>query len=124
MELENTFLHRKTSTLNFVSDLVHEEKIGVTFITNLYRASERRFNLIHAFILAKVEAGKDEEVLKEVKMMTGVQHATPTYGLYDLYVDVSFRDKDELDRFIFDRIRRIAGIKETVTLLAFTRYET
>jgi len=26
---------------------------------------------------------------------------------------------DELDKFIFDEIRRIPGIKETVTLIAF-----
>jgi DNA-binding Lrp family transcriptional regulator len=89
-----------------------------------YSKLERGVLMIHAFILAKVEAGKDEEVLKEVKKLAGVLHATPTYGLYDLYVDVSFRDKDELDGFIFDKIRRVAGIKETVTLLAFTRYET
>ena len=79
--------------------------------------------MVHAFILAKVEAGKDEEVLKEVKKSAGVQHATPTYGQYDLHVEVSFKDKEQLDRFIFDKIRRIAGVTETLTLVAFSRYE-
>lgn len=79
--------------------------------------------MVHAFILAKVEAGKDEEVLKEVKKSVGVQHATPTYGQYDLHVEVSFKDKEQLDRFIFDKIRRIAGVTETLTLVAFSRYE-
>jgi len=79
--------------------------------------------LIHAFILAKVESGKDDDVLKEVKKSTGVQHATPTYGEYDLHVDVVFKTKDELDKFIFDKIRRIAGVTETLTLVAFTHYE-
>ena len=79
--------------------------------------------MVHAFILAKVEAGKDEEVLKEVKKSAGVQHATPTYGQYDLHVEVSFKDKEQPDRFIFDKIRRIAGVTETLTLVAFSRYE-
>jgi DNA-binding Lrp family transcriptional regulator len=74
--------------------------------------------------LAKVESGKDEGVLEEVRKSPGVEHAVPTYGMYDLHVEVSFKTKDELDRFIFDKIRRIPGVKETVTLIAFRRYES
>ena len=74
--------------------------------------------MIVAYILAKVEAGKDEEVLREVKRISGVKQATPTYGVYDLHVEVSFNTMEELDKFIFDGIRRIQGIKETVTLTA------
>lgn len=72
-----------------------------------------------AYVLAKVEAGKDEEVLKEVKKIPGVRHAVPTYGVYDLHVEAAFNTMDEMDRFIFDMIRRVPGIKETVTLIAF-----
>jgi DNA-binding Lrp family transcriptional regulator len=70
-------------------------------------------------VLAKVEAGKDQEVLREVKRKPGVKQAIPTYGVYDLHVEVSFDTMDELDKFIFEGIRCIAGIKETVTLIAF-----
>jgi DNA-binding Lrp family transcriptional regulator len=79
--------------------------------------------LIHAFVLAKVESGKDGDVLKEVKKVAGVRHATPTYGEFDLHVDVEFGSKEELDRFIFDRIRRIEGVRQTLVLIAFTSYE-
>jgi DNA-binding Lrp family transcriptional regulator len=72
-----------------------------------------------AYVLAKVQAGKDKEVLKEVKEVRGVRQATPTYGVYDLHVEVSFDTMEELDKFIFDKIRRISGINETVTLIAF-----
>jgi DNA-binding Lrp family transcriptional regulator len=75
--------------------------------------------LIVAYVLGKVESGKDQEVLGEVRKMPGVRQAIPTYGVYDLHVEVSFATMDELDRFIFDGIRRIPGIKETVTLIAF-----
>jgi DNA-binding Lrp family transcriptional regulator len=76
-------------------------------------------NLITAYIIAKVEAGKDEEVLKDIKKISGVKQATPTYGVYDLHVEVSFSKMEELDKFIFDGIRKVPGIKETVTLVAF-----
>jgi DNA-binding Lrp family transcriptional regulator len=75
--------------------------------------------LTKAYVLAKVEAGKDQEVLKKVKKKPGVTQATPTYGVYDLHVEASFNTMEELDKFIFDEIRRIPGIKETVTLIAF-----
>jgi len=81
-------------------------------------------DLIHAFILAKVESGKDGEVLKEVKKAAGVQHATPTYGEYDLHVDVAFGSKEDLDGFIFDKIRRMEGVRETLVLIAFKSYES
>jgi DNA-binding Lrp family transcriptional regulator len=76
-------------------------------------------NMIVAYVLAKVESGKDDEVLKEVKKMPGVKWAIPTYGVYDLHVEVAFEKMDELDKFIFNGIRRVSGIKETVTLVAF-----
>jgi len=117
-------LHSLLRARQHQTQIRKKREMGVTFITTLYRVSKRCFNLIHAFILAKVESGKDDEVLKEVKKLAGVQHATPTYGVYDLHVDVSFKTKDELDRFIFDKIRRIVGVIETVTLIAFTRYES
>jgi DNA-binding Lrp family transcriptional regulator len=39
--------------------------------------------------------------------------------VYDLHVEVFFTNMDDLDKFIFDEIRRVTGIKETVTLVAF-----
>ena len=75
--------------------------------------------LIVAYILAKVEAGRDADILAETKKIPGVKQAIPTYGVYDLHVEVSFDTMEELDRFIFDKIRKVPGIKETVTLVAF-----
>jgi DNA-binding Lrp family transcriptional regulator len=75
--------------------------------------------MIVAYVLAKVEAGKDAEVLAKAKQMPGVKQAIPTYGVYDLHVEVSFDAMEDLDKFIFDGIRRIPGVKETVTLVAF-----
>jgi DNA-binding Lrp family transcriptional regulator len=75
--------------------------------------------LTDAYVLAKVEAGQDQQVLKEVKKIAGVRQATPTYGFYDMHIEVSFDKMEELDKFIFEQIRRIPGIKETATLIAF-----
>ena len=75
--------------------------------------------MVTAYVLAKVEAGKDKEVLSETQGSTGVIEATPTYGVYDLHIKVEFKTIEELDEFIFNKIRRIPGVKETITLIAF-----
>ncbi len=74
--------------------------------------------MVTAYVLAKVEAGKDE-VLEKVKMFPGVRSAVSTLGIYDLHVEVAFATKESLDEFIFDKIRRIPGITETLTLISF-----
>ena len=74
--------------------------------------------MIHAYVLAKIEAGLDQEILGQVNKMEGVKSATPTYGIYDLLVEVSFNSMEDLDKFMFQGIRRIQGVKETATLIA------
>jgi len=74
--------------------------------------------LTNAYILAKLEAGMDQEVLNQVRKLEGVKTATPTYGIYDLLVEVSFDTMEDLDKFMFQGIRRIGGVKETATLIA------
>jgi len=73
--------------------------------------------LVSAYVLAKIEAGKDREVLKEVKKIEGVKKARATYGTYDLCIEVSFESIEELDEFVFDKLRKIPQIKETVTAI-------
>jgi len=73
--------------------------------------------LVSAYVLAKVEAGKDREVLKEIKKIDGVKKASATYGTYDLCIEVSFESIEELDEFVFDELRKISQIKETVTAI-------
>jgi DNA-binding Lrp family transcriptional regulator len=69
-------------------------------------------------VLAEVEAGKDKEVLREAKRIRGVKQVVSTYGNYDLHIEVVFDTMEELDKFVFDEVRMLDGIKETVTLIA------
>ena len=73
--------------------------------------------MILAYVLAKVEAGKDRETLNGIKKISGVKRARATYGTYDLVVEVSFDSIEELDEFVFDRLRKIPHVKETVTVI-------
>ena len=77
--------------------------------------------MISAYVLAKAEAGKDREVLEEIKIINGVKKVSATYGTYDLCVEVSFETIEELDAFVFDKLRKIPKIRETVTVICSER---
>lgn len=73
--------------------------------------------MVSAYILTKVEAGKDREVFKEVKTLEGVKKVDITYGSYDLIVQVGFEKIQELDKFVFYTLRLIPNVKETMTII-------
>jgi len=70
-----------------------------------------------AYVLAKVEIGKDKKILETIKKLAGATEVTFTYGAYDLHAKVKFDTMEELDDFIFEKMRKISGIKETMTLV-------
>jgi len=43
-------------------------------------------------------------------------HYTAKYGA-DVVVEISFGSIEELDEFVFDRLRKIPHVKETVTVI-------
>ena len=73
--------------------------------------------MILAYILAKLEAGNESEILDQLKEISGLKRASLTYGLYDICIEAQVETMEELDSFIFNRIRKIPGIHETVTLV-------
>jgi DNA-binding Lrp family transcriptional regulator len=73
--------------------------------------------LISAYILAKIETGREEEIFKRLKALSDVKRAAATFGVYDLVVEVEFEAIEDLDEFIFTKLRKISGITETVSVI-------
>jgi DNA-binding Lrp family transcriptional regulator len=73
--------------------------------------------MIFVYILGILDAGTEDDVLNCLKTIKQVRKASLTYGTYDLCIEALFKDLEELDEFIFDVLRKISGIKETVTLV-------
>lgn len=73
--------------------------------------------MVLAYVLAKMEAGREEEIFARIEKLGKIEEASATYGVYDLLIKVRFDRIEELDSFIFDVMRRIPGIKETVTMI-------
>ena len=74
--------------------------------------------MFSVFIMAKIEAGKEDEVLNFLESVKQIERTSLTYGIYDLCIQASFRTMEELNNFVFNNIRKIVSIKETVTLIS------
>ncbi len=73
--------------------------------------------MVNAYVLAKVETGADKRVLSEIKNSPGVKKVCMTYGPFDVAIEATFETIDDLDDFIFDKLRKTPNIKETLTVI-------
>jgi len=73
--------------------------------------------LVLAYILAKMQVGMDDQVFAEIKKLEQIQEASATYGSYDLVIKINLKTIEDLDRFLFEQIRRIKGITETSSMI-------
>jgi len=73
--------------------------------------------VVSAYIMMKMQVGLDDQVITEIKKLEQVKEADATYGSYDLVIKVNFKTIEDLDRFIFEKVRRIKGITETSSMI-------
>jgi len=67
--------------------------------------------------MMKMQVGMDEQVITEIKKLEQVEEANATYGSFDLVIKVKFKTIEDLDRFIFEKLRRIKGVNETSSMI-------
>jgi DNA-binding Lrp family transcriptional regulator len=81
-----------------------------------------RFQMVRlmpeAFVLFKTEPTHEREVYLALADHEGVAEVHALYGEFDLLVRISAPDSKELSGLLMGTFRRIAGVKETQTLIA------
>lgn len=75
-----------------------------------------------AFVLVRVEPGRLEEVANAVMEIDGVSEVHSVTGPYDLLVKLYAPTYDAFGDVIPARLQRVAGIRDTETLLAFRAF--
>jgi len=73
--------------------------------------------MVVAYSLIKAESGKDYRIFAEVKRKKEVKEVALTYGAFDLIAKIEVESPEELDTFIFNVLRKIPEVKETMTLI-------
>ena len=73
--------------------------------------------MVRSYTLVRVKPSQDKEVYRQIKELPEVKEVVLTYGEYDLIVEINVNSLDELDSFIFDKLRVIEGVEGTTTLI-------
>jgi DNA-binding Lrp family transcriptional regulator len=74
-------------------------------------------NSIVAHIGMELESRTHHETMRKIGELEGVLSVCNTAGEYDLFVEVFLKSRDELNRFLFEMLPRIDGIKSTHTFI-------
>jgi len=67
--------------------------------------------------MAKLDVGKEKETISKLKQIKEIKEAIITYGVFDLIIKVNFQNSEDLDNFVFNVIRQLPGVKDTMTML-------
>lgn len=70
-----------------------------------------------AFVLINVESGAEEEVLRELKKIEGVEEAFFSYGVYDLITRIKADSMEKLKDMVSKKLRTINRVRSTLTLI-------
>ncbi len=58
-----------------------------------------------AYVLLNTEIGKENEALKEIRAVEGVQEAFKLMGLYDIIARINAETMDKLTQIVNDKLR-------------------
>lgn len=75
------------------------------------------------FVLINCEIGKEREILEEIKKVPEVSEAYLLYGVYDIIVKIKGRSNEEIREVMLSKIRKIKGIKRTLTMHVVEGFE-
>jgi len=70
-----------------------------------------------AFVMIAAETGRESEIMDELKKIEHVREACLTYGAYDVVAEVETETREKLEEIITGKIRRIGGVRSTLTLV-------
>ena len=70
-----------------------------------------------AFVLINVESGSEDEVLKQLKSIQGVEEAYFSYGVYDIITKIKADTMEKLKDLVTHQVRTLSKVRSTLTLI-------
>ena len=74
------------------------------------------------FVMVKCDLGKAYQVADEAVAIEQVSEVYSTSGQYDLLLKCYLDDKADIGHFVTENIQRLAGVKDTFTLITFKAF--
>ena len=76
-----------------------------------------------AYVLINCELGSEEFVISELKSIEGVVEVHGTFGAYDILAKITSDQVEKLRETITWKVRKIAKIRSTLTLMGIEGQE-
>jgi len=77
--------------------------------------------MVQAYVLGKlckVDGCEENDVVQQIKAISGVQEVNLVYGKYDIIAKVNGPSLENIKEIISETIRKIPGIEYTQTLIS------
>ena len=71
-----------------------------------------------AYVLINCDMGTEGSVINEIRSIAGVKSVNGVFGAYDIIVEVQTPTIDNLRETITMKIRKLEGVRTTLTLIA------
>ena len=68
------------------------------------------------FVLLNCDLGAEEDILEELKKISGVSQAYITFGAYDIVAEINTESRQDFDETVALKIRHLTRIVSTMTL--------
>jgi DNA-binding Lrp family transcriptional regulator len=69
-----------------------------------------------AYVLVKSKIGHEVDVMNDILKIDGVKEVMGTYGVYDIFVKVQVSTRNEIEKIITHKIRKVNNVVSTTTL--------
>lgn len=79
--------------------------------------------MVNSYTLIRINPEKVDQVYEILKNQVEVSELIPVHGEYDLILKLSSDEFEDLDDFIFNKLRTIDGIKSSQTLIESKYFE-
>lgn len=70
-----------------------------------------------AFVLINVESGFEDDVVKQLKSVQGIEEAYFSYGVYDIITKVKAETMEQLKDLVTKNVRTLPKVRSTLTLI-------
>jgi DNA-binding Lrp family transcriptional regulator len=73
--------------------------------------------MVLAYIMVRVDAGEERNVMKQIEKFNEVKDSHIIYGEWDLIMKIEVPNVEEITVFVVDKLRKIDSVKLTSTMI-------
>jgi len=74
---------------------------------------------LKAYVLINTGLGRESEVTEALRGVKEITATHTVYGIHDVIVEVEAETMDEVKEVVFNQIRRLDHVKNTITLITY-----